>query len=1340
MRKGDVVQTSGGSAVAIVFADGTTFSLTANARMVLNDFVYNAGGAGNSASISLVQGAFSFVAGQVAKTGDMRVETPVATMGIRGTAVLVEISANDGQTRFSVMVEPDGTTGSFNLYNKTTGALIATVNNSQIGWVVTPAGPLEVVAVQQMKTPDQLQQELGIVQQIFTIFNNNQQNPFVPQQQDSPEKRGDLNDTNPQTAGGSGSGGVLDTTPNTFAELVNNISNNPSSPPTTVLVPIDPLQPSAPPIIVTVTPNQPPIAINDPTGSSGGGDVTGNDSDPEGGAIRVVSVQFVENDVPTGNVFSVPQNGERTIEGKYGTLTIKSDGTYTYAPHGEDYDALPEGESGTDQFQYTISDPFGLTATAILTINIPGVNDAPVVAGIVTGAATEDGQGSALDALLQASDVDNGTALSVVFNAEDLPPGVTFDQESHSFILDPSNAAFQTLAKGEQTTVTVSYWVSDGQLQTPATVSWIVTGVNDAPEAYADTGSVQAAGLVGGYPTLGDAFAKGNVLTNDTDIDTGDTLTVTGVSFGTSQATFVFGAYVVQGKYGFLTLKPDGTYVYTLNNLDPDTIALGEGQTGEEIFTYSIEDSHGEPSTATLTIDVQGANSAPVIGGGPASGAVIEAGLGADGNPRSQATATGVLHVFDPDANDTATWSVQPGLSQTANQDGSVGGRYGTFSVGQDGNWTYTLDDNLPATQALRLGQTVFEFFTVKVTDDHGASGFKTVTVTVRGSNDAPVVTGAVTGQATEDGAAVPLYALANAADPDANTTLSVVNLPQALPDGVTYNATTKTFTLDPSHASYQSLAKDQQIAVTVNYGVSDGIATTPASVQWTVTGTNDAPVAANDTFLNIPLGWTLGPDNHLYKYVSAPQISWQQAAAAAHAAGGYLATVTSEAENNFIFDELVGNKIAWLGGSDAAQEGTWLWVTEPGGSIPFSYQPWSGGEPNNAGDVLWALLSGEWGEDYLVTWGNGTWNDLDNSSSDRRLVDGYVIERNGVAGANYLQITENAPVSFAASLLTANDTDVDSEPVSVSAVGPTSTKGASVSLVNGQITYNASQSLALQSLALDQTTTDTFSYTISDGNGGTSTATVTVTVNGLNDAPTDVNFLRGSGIASADNFLGTGLGGLKSLGTFQGVDPDQGASFTYALGSGSSSGFSLSSSGQLSTGLLGISSGTYTLKVIATDEHGASSAPIPFTIWVGNGNGNTAPQSLATLTNDTLAFGVNGNDIVVTGSGNDVLVGGSGNDTLKGGAGNDTLIGGSGNDTFVFASGSGHDTIVDFSAGPGVGDVIRLEGFNLNFASITTGATTDGSDLILHLSATDSIRLVNVGLGALHQNDFTFV
>src|SRR5882757_7334753 len=94
--KGDVIQTSGGSAVGVIFSDGTTFSLSSNARMVLNDFVYKAGGSANSALINLVQGSLTFVAGEVAHTGDMRVGTPVATMGIRGTLVGITVHPNNG--------------------------------------------------------------------------------------------------------------------------------------------------------------------------------------------------------------------------------------------------------------------------------------------------------------------------------------------------------------------------------------------------------------------------------------------------------------------------------------------------------------------------------------------------------------------------------------------------------------------------------------------------------------------------------------------------------------------------------------------------------------------------------------------------------------------------------------------------------------------------------------------------------------------------------------------------------------------------------------------------------------------------------------------------------------------------------------------------------------------------------------------------------------------------------------------------------------------------------------------------------------------------------------------
>jgi hypothetical protein len=102
--KGDVVQTGADGKVGITFTDGTAFNLSSNARMVLNEFVYDPNGKANSTLISLTKGTFTFIAGKVAKTGDMKIDTPVATMGIRGTTPHVEIS-DDGSVRFSTLIE-----------------------------------------------------------------------------------------------------------------------------------------------------------------------------------------------------------------------------------------------------------------------------------------------------------------------------------------------------------------------------------------------------------------------------------------------------------------------------------------------------------------------------------------------------------------------------------------------------------------------------------------------------------------------------------------------------------------------------------------------------------------------------------------------------------------------------------------------------------------------------------------------------------------------------------------------------------------------------------------------------------------------------------------------------------------------------------------------------------------------------------------------------------------------------------------------------------------------------------------------------------------------------------
>ncbi len=101
---GDVVQTGADGRVGINFTDGTSFNLSSNARMALTEFVYDPNGKSNSSLLSLTKGTFTFVAGMIAKTGDMKIDTPVATMGIRDTTPRIEIS-DDGAVKFATLIE-----------------------------------------------------------------------------------------------------------------------------------------------------------------------------------------------------------------------------------------------------------------------------------------------------------------------------------------------------------------------------------------------------------------------------------------------------------------------------------------------------------------------------------------------------------------------------------------------------------------------------------------------------------------------------------------------------------------------------------------------------------------------------------------------------------------------------------------------------------------------------------------------------------------------------------------------------------------------------------------------------------------------------------------------------------------------------------------------------------------------------------------------------------------------------------------------------------------------------------------------------------------------------------
>ncbi|HEV3418590.1 MAG TPA: FecR family protein, partial [Pirellulales bacterium] len=106
--KSDVIVTGTDAKCGLTFPDGTALEILPNSRMALNEYDYDAKSTSNQALFTLVEGTFGFVAGKVAHTGDMKIGTPVATMGIRGTTgVVQEVNSANGGTTYSYSVYDD---------------------------------------------------------------------------------------------------------------------------------------------------------------------------------------------------------------------------------------------------------------------------------------------------------------------------------------------------------------------------------------------------------------------------------------------------------------------------------------------------------------------------------------------------------------------------------------------------------------------------------------------------------------------------------------------------------------------------------------------------------------------------------------------------------------------------------------------------------------------------------------------------------------------------------------------------------------------------------------------------------------------------------------------------------------------------------------------------------------------------------------------------------------------------------------------------------------------------------------------------------------------------------
>ena len=108
--QGDVIETGPGGALGVVFVDDTTFAMGEDARAVMDELVFDADTGAGTFNMSLVQGAFTFVSGQIAKSGldAMAIRTPVATIGVRGTHPVFDVRAEGELNTMGMLPTPGG--------------------------------------------------------------------------------------------------------------------------------------------------------------------------------------------------------------------------------------------------------------------------------------------------------------------------------------------------------------------------------------------------------------------------------------------------------------------------------------------------------------------------------------------------------------------------------------------------------------------------------------------------------------------------------------------------------------------------------------------------------------------------------------------------------------------------------------------------------------------------------------------------------------------------------------------------------------------------------------------------------------------------------------------------------------------------------------------------------------------------------------------------------------------------------------------------------------------------------------------------------------------------------
>ncbi|HSW03170.1 VCBS domain-containing protein, partial [Aquabacterium sp.] len=570
---------------------------------------------------------------------------------------------------------------------------------------------------------------------------------------------------------------------------------------------------------------------------------SGNDN-LNGGSADDLMLAGAGNDMLSGG------SGNDAMHGEAGADKLVGGSGNDVLDGGSGSDSLA-GDAGNDTLVYTLSD------------NLPG-GALDVYTG---GSGTDTVMLQLSDAQWQDPSVRAVLQGYVAFLASvarsgqgEVSNGVASD-----YVLDFGGGTRLTVQMSEKLSVAVQSSAGGAYVTIDHTAA-LIGGVG--------TGStVEAGGVANG--NAGTATATGDLSSDD--LDGPDDLFQV-VAAGTPTAH----------GYGNYAVSASGVWTFTLNNSHPSVQELNAGGTLTETFKVKAVDG----TEKLVTVAIGGANDAAIITGN-AGGSVVEAGGVANGSAGTP-TVGGNLYADDVDNPDDTFQAVAAGAVTASG--------YGSYGVNTAGQWTYALNDAHAAVQALNVGDSLNDSFTVKSQD--GTS--QVVTVTIAGRNDAAVISGAGSGAVIEaGGVANGLTATPTAAgDLSADDVDNADDLFQPVPAGTASTsgygswgvdaAGQWNYTLDNTHAAVQALNLGQSLSDSFSVTSVDG---TTQVVTISIAGRNDAAVITGQSsgavieaggVANGGLGTAATGGNLYAADVDNPNDTFQAVAAGAATAGGY--------------------------------------------------------------------------------------------------------------------------------------------------------------------------------------------------------------------------------------------------------------------------------------------------------------------------------------------------------------------------------------------------------------------------------------------------------------------